>query len=296
MNSDRDGLARSVQVRLARHARLLGADPNLVLTRYAIERFLYRLSRSRHADRFVLKGALLMLAWFGGALRPTRDADLLGFGNLHGEDVARIFADVCTVEAPADGMVYFADSVHVKPIRIEDSYGGQRVSIRAKLGVARLGVQVDVGIGDVIVPPPPWLDYPSLLNLPRPRLRAYSPETVIAEKFHAIAILGSRNTRMKDYFDLLALARQGMPDVRRLGLAIAATFDRRGTDLPEAWPTGLSDRLACDVDKQLQWMAFLTKNRLSEAQLPEVFAAIRDFIAEPLAIARQVTAMEVELL
>lgn len=187
MSSNRDGLARSVQTRLARHARAIGTDPNLVLTRYAVERFLYRLSISPHVDRFVLKGALLMLAWLGDALRPTRDADLLGFGDLSDEALGQIFTDVCEVDA--------------------------------------------------VVPPATWLDYPSLLDLPIPHLRAYRPETVIAEKLHAIVVLGSRNSRMKDYFDLRALAHEGVLDAHLLGDAIAATFQRRGTVVPWMCPS-----------------------------------------------------------
>lgn len=128
MTSMRDGLARSVQVRLARHAKAIGVDPNLVLTRYAVERFLYRLSRSPHAERFVLKGALLLLVWLGEALRPTRDADLLGFGDLSEAALTGIFREVCGMQVDADGMTYLNDSVRVEPIRAEDDYGGQRVA------------------------------------------------------------------------------------------------------------------------------------------------------------------------
>lgn len=167
MSSTRDGLAHSVQVRLVRHAKKNGVDPNLVLTRYAMERFLYRLSRSSHAERFVLKGALLLLVWLGEALRPTRDADLLGFGDLSEAALTRIFRDVCGVPVGADAMTYLADTVRVAPIRAEDDYGGQRVTLQARMGEARLSVQVDIGIGDVVTPAPEWLEYPSLLDLPR---------------------------------------------------------------------------------------------------------------------------------
>ena len=138
MNTHCDGLARSMQTRLARHAKAINTDPNLVLTRYAVERFLYRLSRSPHGDRFVLKGALLMLVWLGDALRPTRDADLLGFGDLSDGAVRQIFIDLCQVDVEPDAMVYLAETVRVDPIRAEDAYGGQRVTVDATLGAARL--------------------------------------------------------------------------------------------------------------------------------------------------------------
>jgi len=288
MSSLRDGLARSVQARLAQHARGIGADPNLVLTRYAIERFLYRLSISPHVDRFVLKGALLMLAWLGDALRPTRDADLLGFGDLSDEALVQIFTDVCQVHVEPDAMVYLVDTVRVEPIRAEDAYGGRRIALAATLGAARLRVQVDVGIGDAVVPSATWLDYPSLLDLPRPRLRAYCAETVIAEKLHAIVALGSRNSRMKDYFDLQALAREGSLNASAVAEAIAATFERRKTPLPDTWPQGLSDEFASDATKRTQWRAFLEKNRLDAQPLDSVIQAVRLFVAEPLALARQI--------
>jgi predicted nucleotidyltransferase component of viral defense system len=287
MSSERDGMARSVQVRLARHAKSIGVDPNLVLTRYAIERFLYRLSRSPYCERFVLKGALLMLAWMGDTLRPTRDADLLGFGDLTMDALARIFVEICTVPVEGDAMNYQVDSVRVEPIRFEDAYGGDRVTLTAILGAARLRVQVDVGVGDIVVPAPNWLDYPSLLELPRPRLRAYGPESVIAEKLHAIVVLGSRNSRMKDFFDLYALAKRGNLNADAVGEAIAATFQRRDTVLPADWPIGLSEAFSGDAAKRQQWRAFLGKNRLQAPELDSVNAEIRRFIGEPLIAARK---------
>lgn len=176
------GLAHSVQVRLVRHAHALGIDPNLVLARYAAERLLYRLSRSPHASRFVLKGALMMLAWLGEAIRPTRDADLLGFGALDAASLSVTFTGLCASAVEPDGLEFDPTSLRVDPIRPLDTYGGQRVTLLAYLGKARLRVQVDVGIGDAVVPEAEWIDYPSLLDLPRPRLRAYRPETTVAEK------------------------------------------------------------------------------------------------------------------
>jgi hypothetical protein len=175
-------LQRAVQARLVRHARELGVDPNLILTRYAAERFLYRLSRSHHAERFVLKGAMLLLVWLGEMIRPTRDIDLLGSGDLSEDAIAATFANVAALEVEPDGVAFDQSSITVAPIRVEDAYGGQRVTLAGHLGPARLKVQIDIGIGDGVYPDPRWLDYPSLLDLPRPYLRAYRPETSIAEK------------------------------------------------------------------------------------------------------------------
>lgn len=168
MNAERDGLARSVQVRLARHAREIGVDPNLVLTRFGVERFLYRLSRSRHADRFVLKGALLILAWLGESLRPTRDADLLGFGELADDELRTIFGEVCEVPVEPDATTFDARSIRVAAIRDTDAYGGRRVTLRGRVGVAELRIQIDIGIGDAVTPAPDWLDYRACWISPRP--------------------------------------------------------------------------------------------------------------------------------
>lgn len=167
-----------------------------------------------------------MLVWFGETIRPTRDADLLGFGDLSDEALANIFQDICAVEVEPDAMTYLKDSIRVSAIRPEDTYGGKRVTLGAQLGSARLRVQVDVGIGDAVLPPPEWLDYPSLLELPRPRLRAYRPETVIAEKFHAMVVLGAKNSRMRDFFDVYILATLQSFDGEPLARALRATFVR----------------------------------------------------------------------
>jgi len=133
------GLPVSVQVRLVQHAKATGIDPNLVLARYAAERFLYRLSRSSYADRFVLKGALLMLVWLGETIRPTRDADLLGFGEISKESLAKIFTDVCKVDVEPDGLEYLPSSIRIAPIRQEDAYGGLRATIQARCSTSRAG-------------------------------------------------------------------------------------------------------------------------------------------------------------
>lgn len=288
MSTSRDGLARSVQVRLAGHARAIGVDPNLVLTRYAVERFLYRLSRSSYAERFVLKGALLMLAWLGDTLRPTRDADLLGFGGLSDEALERIVREISAVEVEADAVSFLPDSVELEAIREEDSYGGRRLRLNATLGAARLRIQVDIGIGDAVTPGPQWLDYPSLLDVPRPRLLAYSRETVVAEKLHAIAVLGLRNSRMKDYFDLHALLREGELDFGTLSRALASTFARRRTALPDGIPGGLSDAYSDDPVHQAQWRAFLARNRLRGPALDEIVAELREGLGSALEEAGEV--------
>lgn len=278
------GLARSVQTRLVNHAKRLDVDPNLVLTRYAIERFLYRLSRSRHSADFVLKGGLLLLVWLGETIRPTRDADLLGYGNLDAGELDRIFAEICAVAVEPDGLEFDRGSIRVAAIRPEDPYGGQRVTLLARLGPARLRVQVDVGLGDAVVPPPEWLDYPSLLDLPRPHLRAYRPETTVAEKVHAMVELGSKNSRMRDFFDVHALATHMPFDGERLASAIRMTFERRRTAIPATPPIALTPQFARIEGKSAQWAGFLRKNRLAAApaELGPVIAANARFVGPVL--------------
>jgi len=277
MTSD---LARSVQTRLVRHAKALGGDPNLGVVRYATERLLYRLSCSPYADRFVLKGALLLLVWLGETIRPTRDADLLGFGDLEAEALGALFVDVCATPVEPDGLTFDTATIRVVAIRPEDAYGGQRVTLLANLGPARLRVQVDVGIGDAVTPEPEWLAYPSLLNLPQPRLRAYRPETAIAEKVHAMVTLGSKNSRMRDFFDIHALAAQMPFEGELLVGALRATFNRRRTEFPQDAPIALTPEFGDLEGKGAQWAGFVRRNRLHNApeDLKRVIVGIADFV------------------
>ena len=282
-----DRQAQSIQTHLVRHAKAIGADPNVVLVRYATERLLYRLSRSEHASRFVLKGALLLLAWLGETFRATRDADLLGFGDLSDDVLVAIFRDLCSIEVDPDGLRFDASSVRVAEIRPQDEYGGRRVTLLSWLGPARLRLQVDVGIGDAVEPPAQWLEYPALLNQPRPRLRAYRPETVISEKVHAMVILGARNSRMRDFFDVHVLSQCQSFEGEPLARALRATFDRRRTRIPEDAPMALTTSFAELPDKRAQWRAFLRKSAVSHSpgELEDVVQELAEFLLPPLAAA-----------
>lgn len=276
------GLAHSVQVRLIRHAHVHGLDPNFVLSRFASERFLYRLARSRHAERFVLKGGFLLLAWFGESFRPTRDTDLLGFGDLGAEALLATFREICREPVEPDGLSFDEASVRVAPIREDDLYGGQRVQLLARLGPARLSLQVDVGIGDAVVPAPISLEYPGLLAFPAPRLRAYRPETVVAEKAHALVELGARNSRLRDFFDLHLIASKTVFEAHELSEAIDATFARRGTPLPAEVPLGLTSAF-CELEgKRAQWTAFARRIRRPVPTLEEVLPLVAMFLVPVL--------------
>ncbi len=272
----------SVRARLLEKARTGKQEFNLVLTRYALERLLYRLSISAHADQFLLKGALLFDLWFDIPHRPTRDADLLGFGSAEIPHVAATFKDICAIDLE-DGIRFQANSVQAAESRKEANYAGVRVTLVGLLDGARCPVQVDVGFGDAVTPGPEAVDYPVMLpEMPAPKLRAYPRYTVVAEKLEAIVSLGIANSRMKDYFDLWVLSRNGEFDGELLRRAIHATFERRGTPLPIGTPFGLSDEFARDSQKQTQWRAFLKKNALGELPLSEVVEGLREFLSPPL--------------
>lgn len=265
----------SIRQRLLDRAKARGEDFQLVLDRFAVERLLYRLSQSPERDRFLLKGAMLFALWFDQPHRPTRDADFLGFGSPDPEHLATTVRRLCEIETD-DGLRYDTGSITVEAIREQASYDGLRVTLCALLGNARCSVQWDVGYGDAVTPSPLEAEYPVLLDdMPAPLLRVYPRETVFAEKLEAIARLGIVNSRMKDYFDLLALVREGAMNTTDLAAAIRATFARRGTALTQAPPFGLSDEFARDAQKQIQWRAFLRKNRLQAPDLESAVAAIR---------------------
>jgi predicted nucleotidyltransferase component of viral defense system len=271
-------VAASVQARLLNIAKAEGRDFGQVLTKFSLERLLYRLSKSKHADSFLLKGALLFDLWFDVPLRPTRDIDLLGFGLAELPHVVGVFDDLCQMSVE-DGVVFLADSINAAEIRKEANYAGIRVSMVALLGNARTAIQVDIGYGDAVTPAPETAIYPVLLeDFPAPQLRVYPRYTVVAEKVETIATLGIANSRMKDYFDLWVLRQQGEFDREVLRLAIAATFARRGRPLPSQVPVGLSDAFAADQQKQRQWQAFLKKNQLEQTELAVVVQALRDWL------------------
>lgn len=268
-------LAASVRARLLQIAKAEQSDFNAVLVRFALERFLYRLGQSAHAERFVLKGAMLFNLWYAMPHRPTRDVDLLGFGASDLESIAQAFREMVAVRAE-DGLVFDAASVVVDEIRKNAGYAGARVLVSAELARARCKVQVDVGFGDAVTPGPVDASYPVLLpDFPAPQLRTYPVYTVVAEKLHAMVLLGMTNTRVKDYLDLSVLLERETLDPATLAEAVAATFARRGTALPTDTPMGLSDAFAHDASRQAVWAAFLKKNALQAAPLPTVVTALR---------------------
>lgn len=279
-------LAASVRQRLLNVAKKRGDAFDLILARYALERLLYRLSVSPHGQRFLLKGALMFMVWGVDDHRPTRDADLLGFGDNDPAVLATAFKEICVIPCE-DGIVFDPNSVAAAPIAEEKIYTGVRVTMRAELAGAKIPVQVDIGFGDAVTPEPESVDYPVLLDAPAPKLRAYPVATVVAEKLHAMTVLGLGNTRMKDFHDLRVIGERFVIETDLLARAIAATFERRKTPLPDGPPEALGAGFAADKAKQAQWAAFLRRNRLDEKthSLADCQAAIAKLVLPALKLA-----------
>ena len=285
------GLVASIHARLLNRAKARGEEFQSVLTRFGLERFLYRLSKVPAGETRWLKGALLFDLWFDVPHRPTRDADFLGFGSPDQHTLGATLREACAVQVE-DGMVFDGASVRLTESREEARYEGLRATLRGRLGNAVCPVQVDVGYGDAVTPGPEEATYPTLLpDMAAPHLRVYPRQTVVAEKLEAIVSLGMTNSRLKDYFDLRALAHEGAVDPALLAVAIAATFSRRRTPLPTEMPLGLSDEFAHDPTKLAQWDAFLSRNRIEAPSLETVVREVRSFVDAPLGAARRLPEM-----
>jgi hypothetical protein len=268
----------SVRARLTDRARAGKEDVQLLFTRYAIERLLYRLAQSKHRDTFVLKGAMLFSLWAKVPYRSTGDLDLLAFGLSAPDHIAGVFRDICAEKVPDDGLGFDASSVKAEIARPEDEYAGVRVTMTATLANARLPIQVDIGFGDVVTPAAQTISYPTLLDFPAPALNAYPRETVVAEKLEALVSLGMNNSRMKDFFDLWAIATMFDFDGAMLASAVAATFAKRNTPLPGAAPPiAFTPAFANDTGKQAQWTAFTRRTQIAMAPAP--FADLLTFVA-----------------
>lgn len=280
----------SVRARLLDRARAEGSDYQNLLTRYALERLLYRLSVSDERERFFLKGAMLFATWLGHPFRPTRDLDLLGHGDPDAAAVAERFRAICATPVPDDGVAFDVAGLEAALIREEAEYGGVRVRTTASVAGARVPIQVDVGFGDAITPQPIDIEYPALLDAPAPRLRAYPPETVVAEKVEALVSLGVVNSRMKDFYDLWMIARTFRFERTVLSDALRRTFERRRTSWPIEMPPGLSE--AFGADKDGQWRAFIGRERLgaAPAAFDHVLRDLREFLLPILTDGDEATA------
>jgi len=264
--------AASVHQRLLNLARAEGRRFNDLLQHYALERWLYRLSQSTHRDRFILKGALMLVAWELPMARPTRDIDFLVRAENSLDIIAGMIADICVADAVDDGMMYDAASIKTSRIVEDAMYAGVRATFNGSLGRAKARMQVDAGFSDTVTPGPVEIVYPTALEYPAPRLRAYNRETAIAEKFEAMVKLGDVNGRMKDFFDIWMLATNQGFEGSALAASITHTFERRGTKL-EADAACFREGFASSEDKQIQWKAFIERAALG-AIAPSSFAHV----------------------
>ena len=241
-----------------------------------MERFLYRLSKSPHGEKLVLKGALMLATWGVSLTRPTKDIDLLGRVSNDIESIVGLVKEVCRLEVQPDGLVFGSTSVQGEQIAEEAEYRGVRVRFQGNLGTARVSMQIDVGFGDAVVPGPVTTDYPTILDLPTPRIRGYTRESVIAEKFHTMVRRGLLNSRKRDFFDVWTLSRQFDFDGGVLAAAVRETFARRDLEVA-ARPVALTKEFAEDTAKASQWQGFLRKSRLEGA--PSELVAVVEAIA-----------------
>ena len=273
-----EGRVRSIQDRLVQIAKQRNVPHAEILQNYGLERFLYRISRSTHGERFILKGALVLQIWQGLSARPTRDIDLLGPASLTAAELQGIIAACLGLDGGNDGVTFVRDSLAVAPIRGQAEEVGFRVQFDGHLGRSKLRFQVDIGVGDAVSPAPVMRDYPTLLDMPAPRLLAYTPYTVVAEKFEALVTLGEANSRMKDYFDLAGLAASEGFDGAVLQNAIRSAFAARGTEIPVSVPVGLQSTFAELPQKQAQWASFLRNRRQSGVRLEDAISETRGFL------------------
>ena len=270
-------IGASVRARLLNVSKERNRPFDLLLTRYVLERLLYRLGSTRHRERFVLKGAMLLTTWFDDPLRPTRDLDLLGMGDPNPDSILEVFREFCAIDA-SDAVTFDVASFAVDRIRDEAEYGGLRVKGNATIDGARVRVLIDIAFGDATEPGLEETDLPVLLDFPAPHLRSYRRETVIAEKFQAMVMLGRANTRMKDFYDIWVLSRSYEFTGDGLARAIAATFARRKTEIPTRRPDALTQAFARDPRKQQQWVAFMTDVAVSPGSLADVIDDLAEFL------------------
>lgn len=283
-------MAASIRHRLQENARATGRPFQEVLQYFTMERFLYRLAESPHAQKFVLKGALMYMAWGTASSRPTKDIDLLARTSNDVDDVLMLIRDVCRTQVESDGLEFDTTTLHGRIIKEDADYEGVRVTFLVRLQNAEIHMQIDMGFGDVLTPAATLTEYPTILGLAAPRLLGYSRETWIAEKFDAIVKLGLLNSRLKDFFDIWQLSRRFDFDGTILSEAISRTFANRGTAIVVS-PTALTPAYASDAARASQWRGFLQKSRITVApsDLGQVLDDLAGFL---LPVARAIQAQE----
>ena len=273
----------SVRARLLERSRSTGEGFQFLLQRFAAERFLHRLGESSYRERFVLKGAMLLALWSEAMYRPTRDLDFTGYGSALPDDIRSAIRGICAVPVSDDGIIFNCEALTLESIRGQDEYDGVRTRFDAMLDGARLPMRIDIGFGNAIQPPPIDAHYPALLDLPRPRIRVYPREAVVAEKLHAMVVLDERNSRFKDFYDVHALVRHFAFEGEHLVRAVVATFERRRTTISRDLPVALTPRFYADTGRAERWRNYVNGNELPGVPLDfgVVGERLLSFFAEP---------------
>jgi hypothetical protein len=271
----------SIQQRLLNHAKASGENYQRTLSRYAIERLLYRMSQTRAKDDYILKGATLFVTWPKHVFRPSGDVDFLGQGEHDPEALLALFKEICAVEQLDDGIVYNAGSLMVAPLREDEPYPGARITLQGNLGSAVIPVFVDVGFGDFVFPSPIRRVFPGILpGLPAADILMYPPETVVAEKYEAIVRFGEATTRIKDFYDIWVISRTFEFQLSILVEAVGGTFRRRGTSTPTVMPAALMQAFTDRGETKNLWAGFLRRTPLALPPSPfeELVSDLRQFL------------------
>jgi predicted nucleotidyltransferase component of viral defense system len=269
-------ISASVRAKLNNISRSTGEMLQYLMTRYAQERFLYRLGKTEHKESFILKGATLFLLWEGVPHRRTKDIDFLRFGSSDPLQLKKIIEEICTVRVEDDGIDYHADTIEIGPIRENQEYDGYRIVLVVSLGQAQFKLWMDIGFGDDVSPT--TVSWPTLLDSDPPQIQVYPQESVIAEKFHAMIEHGMDNSRMKDFFDICHLAQHHSFRSEKIEKAIIATLDRRRIELPDQLPVAFTAEFYENEMKAIQWKAFLNKNSIKPSPFKETVEVVKGFV------------------
>lgn len=277
-------IADSIRQRLLNLSKSRNETFDLVLTKYGLERLLFRIGESEWKEKLFLKGALLFSVWHDLPYRSTRDLDLLGYGFSSLEYIKNIFVSLCQLNYPEDGLVFNPESINCREIRENNKYNGIRVKLTAFLAEAKIPLQVDIGFGDKVTPEPQYITFPTLLPLPAPHIYAYTIYSVVAEKFNAMVVLGILNSRLKDFFDIWMLSQTLNFSGTILCSAIRDTFKRRDCEIPNNIPIALTDDFSKSQINKIQWKAFLNKKNVNieHMNFPVIIEQLKQFLLLPL--------------
>ena len=275
-------VAASVHTRLSKLVPEYGLPFAELLLLYTLEGMLRRLAHSPYREQMILKGGLLLFGLHTNLSRPTRDLDLMGQHlPISPDAVASLVRAICTQPLPEDdGLSFDPDSVQAEIILEENEYQGVRAKLYGYLDRARSRIVIDIAAGDPIIPDARELSFSTLLGQEPFLLKAYSTESLIAEKFHALVQRGVRTSRLKDCYDLWALSREHTFDGPLLQQAIQATFAARDLAFTQELPIILTPAFAADEQKQAQWSTFRTGKSVitAPASLAEALAPVITFL------------------